>query len=385
MSLADRLLEQPNPDEPQYTPHFEFDPRSGEGTISTGPMPISEEFNFDEVLRRFNKDPAVYELVVEPAETIWEQSRRNRDTNEFETVLLHAWKNARFQRKTTTSTTELDAIVKRARAERRPGTGPHWFIFQAGDLQLGKRSRDGSTEEILERYFQSVEAAKEEFATLKRLGVEGIQVSMPGDCLEGNQSQSGRNLWLTQQTITEQVVMFQRLIMLTVEAFAPLTERVFIDVCNGNHDESQRQQSTYPGDGWATTAATLVSDSLKHNPLAFGHIEVRVPEKWSGHMTVPVGDTIVTVVHGHQWRRDKAMDWWANQAIGNHPPGAAQLLQHGHWHEFMVRTNADRTVVTSPTFDCGSDWYRNKTGATSRRGAAVYLLRDGDVSRMSVV
>jgi predicted chitinase len=47
------------------------------------------------------------------------------------------------------------------------------------------------------------------------------------------------------------VLMFQRLLAYTAETFAPLTERVFLNVVNGNHDEAQHDQNTYPGNGWA--------------------------------------------------------------------------------------------------------------------------------------
>lgn len=386
MSLADRVLDQPSPDEPKYTPRTEFDGRSG--FIQTGPL-REQPADYTAILTQFGYDPATVAIVGHPRIAKWEQRSQVRDefgkrTGEFETIWLSSYR-FHIAPIETTATHDLEAVLSRARAGRRPGNGPHWLVFQAGDLQIGKRSRDGSTEQIIERYVQSVEAARCEFAELKRHGIEGIQVSLPGDCIEGNQSQRGQNLWLTQETITEQTRILRRLVMHTVEQFAPLTERVFIDVINGNHDQAQRQQNTYPGDGWATEAAIGVSDALKLNPLAFGHIEVRVPEKWSGSMTVPVGDTVVTLAHGHQWRRDKAFDWWAGQAIGNHSPGAAQILQHGHWHEWMVRSNADRTVIGSPTFDCGSDWYRETRGGTSRRGAAVYLLRAGEVSRMTIL
>lgn len=383
MSLADRMLEQPSPEEQQYIPRTEFDGHTG--FIQTASLPANETPDYTAILEEFGYDPSRVRIVGNPRVSRWQQRARNRETNEFETVWLCAYRFHIGPVETIATATDLDAAISRGRAGRRPGTGPHWFVFQAGDLQIGKRSRDGSTEEIIDRYVQSVEDSLQEFAALKRLGIDGIQVSFPGDCIEGNQSQQGKNLWLTQETITEQTRIFRRLIMHTVEAFAPLTERVFVDVVNGNHDGAQRQQNTYPGDGWATEAAISVSDALQLNPLAFGHVEVRVPEKWSGHMTVPVGDTVVTVVHGHQWRRDKAFDWWADQAIGNHPPGASQILQAGHWHEWMVRSNADRTVVGSPTLDCGSDWYRENKGGTSRRGALTYLLRSGEVSRMSIV
>jgi predicted phosphodiesterase len=208
---------------------------------------------------------------------------------------------------------------------------------------------------------------------------------MPGDCIEGNQSQAQKNLWLTSETITEQTRVYRRLLMQTVAELAPLVDQVYLDVVNGNHDESQRSQNTFPGDGWATECATAVADALKLNPSSFGHVTVRVPDQWRGCMTVPVGDTVVTVIHGHQFRPTQGMKWWSEQALHNQPPGAAHILQHGHYHSWQVETTEHRTRIQSSTFDGGSDWYRDTHGATNRRGALVYLLRSGEVSRMSVL
>lgn len=280
----------------------------------------------------------------------------------------------------------LVSLAKKAKKHRENTVpGPFWFVYQAGDLQIGKRSRDGSTAEIVEFYLDSVERAVEEFRALKRLGVAGVQLCFPGDCIEGVVSQGGRNAWLTQETVTEQTRIFRRLLMHTVEAFAPLADEVFLDVVNGNHDQAQRQWNTYPGDGWATECAIALDDALKMNPAAFGHVKVRVPDKWSGHMTVPVGDSVVTVAHGHQWRPSQGMKWWSEQALNRQNPCSAQVLQHGHFHSFEVETTRDRCRISCPTFDCGSDWYRETHGGDSKRGALVYLLRAGEMSRLSVV
>lgn len=297
----------------------------------------------------------------------------------------------RYKLEPVPDVSDLDALFERARsvkpARRRSTTtvNPHWLVFQAGDTQLGKVSRDGSTEQILERYYESLDRAVSEFRDLKRHGIEGIQISMPGDCLEGVVSQGGRNVWLTQETITEQTRILRRLMLETVEAFAPLTDRVYLDVVNGNHDQAQRQWNTYPGDGWATECAIAVQDAMRLNSKAFGHVEVRVPDKWSGSLTVPVGDTQVTIAHGHQWSRGKGLDWLGKQDFGRQDARGTQILQHGHEHEWSLNTTRDVTRVCSPTYDCGSDWFRERQGGDSKRGGLVYLLRSGEVSRMSLV
>ena len=289
--------------------------------------------------------------------------------------------------------TDVEVIVARVQKAKpvivsdMPEFSHPWFVFQAGDQQIGKRSRDGSTEQIVEGYLESVERGVEEYKRLQRLfNIPGIQISVPGDCLEGVVSQGGKNAWLTQETITEQFRIVRRLLFQTIEAFAPLADEVKVDVVNGNHDEAQRQWNTYPGDGWATEAAITVADALKLNPGAFEHVEVRVPDKWSGYMTVPVGDTLVTVIHGHQFGREvNGIKWWMEQAFNGQEPARASLVQNGHFHEVAIERKGGRTRVQSPTFDMGSDWYRELHGVGNTRGALTYLLQSGDVTRLSLV
>lgn len=377
MSLADELgQETTSAVEPKYAPHTEYDGSAGH--IQTGPMRADEQpADFTELLEQFGYDPAKVRIVGHPRTSRWQRY-------DGEWLCAHRFHLAPVG---PGSADDLAALVVKARKASRDKTtaGDYWLVFQAGDLQLGKRSSGGSTELIVDTYIRSVEAAKDEYKRLKRHGIAGIQICMPGDCIEGVTSQSSRNIWLTQETVTEQTRILRRLMFHTVETFAPLADVVYLDVVNGNHDDSQRHQNSYPGDGWGTETAIAVSDALKLNPAAFGHVQVRTPDKWKGNMTVSVGDSIVTVVHGHQWRNGKAFDWWASQAVNNQPAGGSQILQSGHWHTWELKTNAERTHIGSPTFDGGSDWLTEKTGAKSKRGALVYLLRSGEISCLSLV
>jgi predicted phosphodiesterase len=333
-----------------------------------------------EILTACGHDPSRVSFAAPPS--VYKKFRDDGST---------AFTTYRYKLQTKVQPVDVEPLIERVKAAKphKPVGfgGEHWFVFQAGDQQIGKRSRDGSTEQIVEMYLQSVENAVAELWLLKPMGIDGIQVSMPGDCLEGIVSQGGKNAWLTQETITEQFRIFRRLVLQTVERFAPLTDRLFIDVVNGNHDESQRQFNTYPGDGWATEAAIAVGDALTINPEAFGHVTVRVPDKWSSEMTVPVGDTLVTVTHGHDFggNANKGMQWWKDQAFNGHPAGESHVLQHGHFHEMAVERDGRRIRVQSPTFDCGSDWFRNRRGGGCTRGALTYLLSGGEISRLSLV
>jgi hypothetical protein len=373
VSLADDLLKQPTAVESEFKPRTEFDGQTG--YLQTGALPAAPT-SFTELLEQFGYNPNEVQVVGHPRISRWQS---------FNGEWLAAY---RFQIAPKTPASNIDELIAQV-GQHRPhnptGGGPHFFVYQAGDLQLGKRSRDGSTEQIVERYLESVDLAVEEYARLSTLGIEGVQISMPGDCIEGAVSQGSRNLWLTKETVTEQVRILRRLMLHAIERFAPLTDKVYLDVCNGNHDENSRAQNFYPGDGWATEAAIAVSDALAMNEAAFGHVEVRVPNKWNGSMTVPVGSTVVTVVHGHQWRIGQGFRWWQEQCFGNQNPAGAQVLQHGHQHSWEVQTTSDRIRISSSTFDCGSDWYRDAHGQDAKRGGLTYLLRDGDASRMSLV
>ena len=374
MGLADDLAAYPAADEPKYTPATEFDGVTG--FIQTKGL-VEQPEDFTELLEQFGYDPAKVQIVGHPRTSRWQT---------YDERWLTAYRFSIAPIQPESDAPDIAAIISSARSERRPANGPHWFVFQASDTQIGKKSAGGSTEEIVSRYVQSIDTAKQHLADFRRYGIEGVQVCMPGDCVEGNQSQNGRNEgYQTSSPITEQVLILQRLMVYTIQQFAPLCEQLFFDVVGGNHDEAQRNLNTWPGNNWATTAATMVGDRLGDNPAAFSHVTVRVPDKYSSSMTVPVGDTVVTIVHGHQWRRGAGFKWWSEQALGWQPAGGAHVLQHGHWHTWEVETNDRRTRISSPTFDCGSDWFKDLHGQSSPRGGLVYLLRSGQATHMSLV
>ncbi|AHB79565.1 hypothetical protein PBI_VALIDUS_35 [Mycobacterium phage Validus] len=376
MSLSDRL-ETPAAADVPWRPAVEFDSRGA--VIETGHVEAEpgQPIEYAEILRSVGKDPERWRIVEVLRESHWQ-------TYDERWLAAYRLRCEPIDRDTTTGLEALIADARKVPTIDPATSSPYWFVFQAGDLQLGKRSRDGSTEQIVERFVQSLDAAGRQYRELAARGIAGVQISMPGDCIEGVVSQKGANSWLTQETIAEQFRLLRRLMLEAVDTFRA-APAVYLDVVNGNHDQANRAWNTNPGDGWATEAAVAVRDAMKLNEQAYGHVEVRIPEPWSGSMTVPVGDTVVTVMHGHQAPKGKALEWLAKQAVHNQPAGACQVLQHGHWHVGAVEMHATKTIVCSPTFDCGSDWYRERQGGESRRGAFTYLLRGGEVSNLGVL
>lgn len=373
MSIAKKIdqLAQPTSKEVEFTPRTEFDGTSG--FIQTKGME-AEPADHRELLEQFGYDPDEVRIIGAPRVSRWQV---------YDGRWLAAYK---FQigPVAKSSIDDLVGLVGKYKAHKPSGaTGIGVFNFQAGDQQLGKIDGDG-TEGTVERFLDSVEVAKAEFKALsKRRSIGGINLMFPGDCIEGIVSQNGKNMWRTELTITEQLRLFRRLLMKTVEEFAPLSDNVWLRVVNGNHDEATRVQNTRPDDGFATEQAIAVADALKMNEKAFGHVVVEVPPVDQSWMTVKSFDTVYTIAHGHQWRRGKAMDWIANQALHNTNVAACDLLVHGHEHRWTVDTNGARKVICSPTYDGGSLWLDN--GSYSLRGGLTYVTTGADVTDMRVV
>lgn len=371
--ISDALAKQPQAVEPGFTPKTEFDGTSGFiQTAATTEAPASHA----EILELFGYNPDEVRIAGNPRISRWQR---------YDGEWLASYRFHIEAKGDTPDVTDLLAAIDRHKPHTVQGGGAHWFVFHAGDLQIGKRSRDGSTPEIVDRFMQSIDKAVDDLESYRRHGIAGVQICMPGDCLEGNQSQGGKNAWMTAESVPDQFRIVRRLMLATVEAFAPLVDNVYLDVVNGNHDDADRRLNYRPGDGWATEAATVVSDQLAMNEQAFGHVQVRVPDPWRHSMTVPVGDTVCTIAHGHKWRKGHAFRWWADQTFGGQNAGGAHILQHGHFHGWEVETTLGRTRVCSSTYDCGSDYFTDANGLESQRGGLTYLLREGVTSRMGMV
>lgn len=287
------------------------------------------------------------------------------------------------------STVRMDDILaligKRKARPSTVATGVGVFETLVGDLQLGKIDGDG-VDGTIDAFEASIHRAVLDFKEKRRRHSIGlVHIPFLGDCIEGNQSQNGKNMWRTSLTVTEQTRLFRRLMLHAIDSFAPLVERVEVDVVNGNHDQVQRFQETRADDGHATEAAIALADGLVLNPSAYGHVGVFVPERDSWDITREVGSSVITMAHGHMWARGKAMEWWKGMTFNGHLPGHSQFLFHGHEHEFSVQSKKDRVVFCVPPFESESRWWMNKTGDRSMRGAITMVTNGGTFSDVSVV
>ena len=360
------------------TPTTEYD--GSKGYIQTGGLKEAPSYN--ELLEFFGYDPKEVRIVGTLKTSRWQQ----REDGEW----LSSYRFALAPTGTANIDDLLDEIRKRKASKANSkdskafGEGSP-FHFLAGDLQLGKIDGDG-TQGIVDRVCESIEAAKKEFIRLRKTRkISMVHQAWLGDCGEGNQSQNGRNMWRTELTITEQYRLFRRLMLFAIDEFNPLTERLEIDVVNGNHDDVQRFQNTRSDDGHATEAAIALADGLKLNPEVYGSVKLFVPNIDESMVTREIGSSIFTHAHGHQWGRNKAMSWWAEQALNLHSPAAAQFLLHGHEHEFRIQSKKDRTEICVPTFESRSQYWVDRHGDIAKTGAVIMLTDGNDFSDLSIV
>jgi len=265
-----------------------------------------------------------------------------------------------------------------------PGTGA--YLVPAGDLQLGKVD-GGGTSGIIERFCEKTLTAAARYRELRDAGQVSGVVVLPwlGDCLEGSVSQNGRTMARQDLGPSEQLRIYRRLMLFQIETFAPECGELIIPVVPGNHDETTRVQDTHGTDSWAVEGAAAVADALKLAPQAFGHVRFVFPQRGEMSLTVDVAGTRLGFVHGHQFtNRDGAEKWLSGQAMGRNPIGDADLLISAHWHHFRaLEFGAGRTWFQVPALDGGSDWFRQKTGASAPAGMLSLRVLDGAWSELT--
>lgn len=263
----------------------------------------------------------------------------------------------------------------------KPGTGDHGFVFAVGDTQLGKSDGDG-TAGTVKRYMKSVQNAVDKIHRFQD-EIGPIHISYVGDLIEGMVSQGGRQARRTELTTTQQVQLLQSLIIYTIKAFAPLTNKLTIDSVPGNHDQAQREPvNTDPSDSWAVQALASIKQSLEEfgDPYLFGHVEFGIVPYDEDTLTRVVAGTKIVQVHGDQWNKGKHWEWLKGQVFNRHSDMVGvHVLIHGHNHTGMVEQENDMFTVRTPSFESESNYYRRRAGSTGNPSAVTFLTKDGDV------
>lgn len=258
------------------------------------------------------------------------------------------------------------------------------YVVAVGDTQIGKEL-DSPTDELILRFQGLMTLAAVPAQAMAEQGKKLQHIHLPwlGDCIEGMNSQGGRLRWRTRLTLTEQVRILRRLMLWQVQLFAPLADRVTVVSVPGNHDEANsRDLDTRTDDSWAVDTLAQVADALE---LAgeYEHVECYVPGSDERDVVLEVGQTIVAHSHGHEHRHGKHFEYWAGQAFGGQPMGAASLWLQGHGHHLHFQEDGSRKWVQVPAVERSSVWWKHKTGTGGSPGIVTFQLWNNQISNLS--
>jgi predicted phosphodiesterase len=358
--------------------------KDGVLTAATGAKPSDFEATHDNLLLDRGYDPAEWR-ITSVTDSEWDvQTKSGTDT--FQAFKFTAVPRGAGEAERP-DIDELLAIVNEPRrlpAVFELGSGEGAWVHALGDLQLGKKQADG-TEGIVRRVRASIDAGLALFLRTPDRPSH-VHVAWLGDCVEGTVSQGGKNMWLTELTITEQLRLLRRIMMYAIDAYAPYCSRLTMVSVPGNHDEAMRHPvNTRSDDSWAIDALVAVSDAIELNPAKYGHVETYVPGIDEQDVTLEVGGLIVTHIHGHQHRKGQHWQWWQGQAFGGQQAGLAKLLLAGHEHHYQLEAKGDRLRICVPAFEQESVWWRHKTGEVGAPGGLVFTLIDKQLAGLTVL
>ena len=359
--------------------HYKFDGTDGQGYIQMVSESKPQPEQYIKILEEVGLDSEEFRITKVKNFSGWQQVAGG--------TFLHAYR-LDIEPISSVDNLDIDDLLAAAqkltkpkktkkRAAKKKFKSPETRVLHIGDLQIGKiENGEKGISDLLERYMKTLY----DFAETIEEG-QPVLVAHVGDCMEGNQSQHGRNMgYQTPLTMTEQTRVYRRLLLKTAEVLAPKTHDLTIGVVNGNHDESDRRLSTKSGDGWATECAIAVSDALDMIP-GYDNVKVLVPPETQGHFTVKINTTTFTLMHGHQFPRpggiQGAEKWVKDAAYYQQPASASDFILFGHFHTFQMAEQGPRNLICCSTYDGGSDWFADMKGGAWQRPFGLAFTTEG--------
>lgn len=281
------------------------------------------------------------------------------------------------------SAEDINAILDRYQTHTREGLldGNRILLVPSGDLQLGKSER-GGTEATVDRFARYTNEIARDLVDSGEI-LDTLVLPWLGDCIEGIVSQRGKNIAMLDRTITEQVMIYWRLMHYQIAKLAPFARRVIVPVVPGNHDQTTREQIMPETDSWAIAGAAACADII-HGRSDFEHVEFIFPKTGEPHLAMEVGQgdkrLVLGFTHGHSTGNNPAriIEWLKGQSLGRQDVGHADILVTAHWHHLRAEFfGGGRTWFQIPAMDGGSGWYRFKTGDDVISGQITMDLTPG--------
>lgn len=383
MTLSDRLnaiaSDVPSAGPREGQPSVDWDGTAG--SLTTGPLEQQPD-SWDALIADWGLDPAEVQVVAGSVQIrAWDA---NVGGGEIKRLRYY---KAQLERRCPTVDLEDIEELKRALMRRKPlsayaGTKPMTAhagtggtrIVCASDWQLGKADGDG-----VEGTVNRIDAAITE-AARRAKGADRIVLAGLGDLIEGCDGHYAMQAFSVALDRREQVRLVRRLLLRAIDALAPLAPLDVVCV-PGNHGENRRNGKAFTtlsdNDDLAVfdQVADIVASSDRYPDVRFGFPS----EDDELVLTIDCNGVGVAFAHGHQLSgggapSQKALRWWAGQAMGHRSAGDADILVSGHYHHLVVHEGSGRTWFQAPAMDGGSDWWTGMTGNTSPAGMLSFSV-----------
>ena len=356
-----------------YRPGVEFD--GNEGTATT-PGYESEPDNFDEFLQDAGLDPDGIEVIPPVRTSRWQQQK------DGELVWLTSYRFT-FRRKATGL--DLPLLIDEARRKLKPvklgKPNQKALVILWSDLQVGKVDYRGNTDSLLERVAIMQERLIEQVKTHKPSKIVFVDT---GDTVENfYNANAPQQSYSNDLSIMEQVDLATTLAYQTMKRVAQYATDITYLSVGSNHCQFRMNGKAIgkPTDDWGVFIGRQIARLSQEAGHGWKFLEPQPHDESLAHDVFGDGFHILGVAHGHQAARPEALpDWWRKQSFGRQPIADASTLVHGHFHHLRVTEmgsttrGTSRFLVSAPTMDNGSGYFRLKSGEDSVPGLATFFL-----------
>lgn len=363
----------------QPTARLEWSGNQGE--LSTGAVDASFDPSdltgvFEKIGRKFGLNPEVDRLEL-CAGTLWEQRSRNRETDEFETVMLYAYRYKVVKSSLPVHLPALYAEQGYRKPVKAKQSAEATVVVCWADIQTGKVDHLGGLKELLERLDQKRDALD---AYLKSASFDHIVIADCGDLIEGFSN-------FPAQHRTNALSIMDQIDVAATEMWKTITlceRHAPVDVLSipSNHCAWRRDGKNLAGkvgDDWGLH----ISKSLeRRNEEAKRHVTFHRTGDWEETLQFDVRGTRLGLAHGHQVNNpDQIKNWWAKMTHAGVLD--CHVLVTGHFHFASLRpsgrdavTQKSRWHVQASTLDNGSAWVRNKMGEDGDPALTVFQINN---------
>jgi hypothetical protein len=359
-----------------------------DGTVdlSTRPSEVPQTTaEVDELLRAKGIDPTAYNVSYGFSE--WEQGDGDGGTRTLTSYRVRATPKTKPGEAPKLDPQELiDAIGTFQFTPSEPAKDAPAFVITPSDMQIGKTSYNGGTDETMERVMHSFDKAERR---VKGAGFSEIVIAELGDPLENFYNTSSQ-AQTNDLDLTGQVRVARRLMLEGIKQLAPHAPVVTYATVPSNHGTVRVGFKAPAGDNhndWGIEISHQLEDAVRMNE-SYSHVRFVRPARLDeslNHRTI--SGTNIGMVHGHQARgADKIGEWWKGQTHGRQPVSDSDILIAGHWHSFRVQhSGAAKWVMVSPASDPGSDWFTNVTGEYSETGMMSFITANGGWAELDIL